>query len=143
MFFIIHLIFIRLDRFCYFMTVKRVEKPWGHEEWLEVNPRYVMKALFVDKGRSLSLQYHKIKEETIYVSSGVVEVTLGTIKDDGSYTLEPSMVLGRGEFVHIPPRRLHRFTASIDSILLEASTPELDDVVRLKDDYGREGTSAP
>jgi mannose-6-phosphate isomerase-like protein (cupin superfamily) len=118
-------------------VVARVEKPWGHEiHWARTN-RYVGKILHVRQGHALSLQYHERKEETIYVQAGRVRFEIGTA--DALDVLE----LGPGDAVHVRPGTVHRMTALEDADLLEASTPELDDVVRLEDRYGRKGTSTP
>jgi mannose-6-phosphate isomerase len=109
----------------------RVEKPWGHELIWAVTDRYVGKILHIEPGHVLSLQYHQKKDESIYVLRG--EIVLRIQQDD---TLIERR-LGEGEAFHIRPRVVHQFEAVIASDLLEASTPELDDVVRLKDRYGR------
>ena len=118
--------------------VRRVDKPWGHEEWFAlVDGLYCGKAIHVSEGHSLSLQYHERKEETISVQSGRLSVEVGL--DEGSldqFVLEP------GESIHLRPGVRHRVTALVDTVMLEASTSEVDDVVRLKDRYGRQGTSA-
>lgn len=116
-----------------------VDKPWGHEQiFALVEGKYCGKVLHVDAGHSLSLQYHRVKDEVIWVQQGTARVQVGD---------EPALLatldLGPGDAVHLPPGRIHRVTAVTDVVLLEASTTELDDVVRLADDYGREGTSAP
>ena len=115
-----------------------VDKPWGHEEIFAVTDRYVGKILFVRKGESLSLQFHERKEETLRVLDGVVEFLLGP---DMEHLVPETMTAGA--VVHIAPGTLHRMTAVEDCNLLEVSTTELDDVVRLEDRYGREGTSDP
>lgn len=109
----------------------RVEKPWGHEVIWAVTDRYVGKILHIEPGQVLSLQYHQKKDESIYVLRG--EIVLRIQNED---TLIERR-LGEGEAFHIRPRVVHQFEAVIASDLLEASTPELDDVVRLKDKYGR------
>ena len=116
--------------------MRRVDKPWGHEIIWAHTDRYVGKLLHINAGQSLSLQYHREKDETIYVQSGRIafehyaEGETPTISD-----------LGPGDSFHITPGLRHRMTATEDCDLLEASTPELDDVVRLEDRYGRAGTS--
>ncbi len=116
-----------------------MDKPWGHEELFAlVEGRYCGKALHVTGGHALSLQYHERKDEVIAVLSGRVRLEVGP-SEDALETFE----VGPGESVHLPPGMRHRVTALEDSVLLEASTTELDDVVRLEDRYGREGTSAP
>ena len=109
----------------------RVEKPWGYElRWAETN-RYVGKVIHVDAGRALSLQYHKVKEETILLWSGRIEFE---IEEDGQRVTRE---MTPGQSVHITPGTVHRMTAIEDSDLFEVSTPELQDVVRLEDRYGR------
>ncbi|CAN5440222.1 hypothetical protein BH18ACT1_BH18ACT1_13410 [soil metagenome] len=119
--------------------VRRVDKPWGHEELFAlVEGRYCGKALHVSEGQALSLQYHERKDEVIAVQSGRVRFEVGPTEAE----LE-AFDLGPGESVHLEPGVRHRVTALVDAVLLEASTTELDDVVRLEDRYGRKGTSAP
>jgi mannose-6-phosphate isomerase-like protein (cupin superfamily) len=120
------------------IEARRVNKPWGHEEIFAVTDRYVGKILFVKAGESLSLQYHEVKEETLRVLDGVVEFVTGDDPDRLG-----SDVLSEGAVFHIRPGTIHRMTAHTDCRLLEVSTPELNDVVRLEDRYGREGTSDP
>ena len=118
----------------------RVEKPWGHELIWARTDRYVGKILHVRKGESLSLQYHNVKEETIRIQSGRLLLEMGSADAAGELSrveLEP------GGVMHIPPRTVHRMTGLEDTDVLEVSTPELDDVVRLEDRYGRAGTSKP
>ncbi len=115
--------------------VKRVPKPWGYELIFGRTDRYVGKLLHIDKGESLSLQYHEMKEETLFVLSGELKLT---IEFEGD---RREIALRAGEAFHIPPRLIHRMLAVVDTDVVEASTPELDDVVRLEDRYGRAGTS--
>ena len=115
-------------------TVRRVEKPWGYELIWAHSGRYVGKILHINAGGALSYQYHRVKEETIYVLRGVL--TLHVSEDD---TAPRVMELREGEAFHITPGLRHRFQAKGEVDLLEASTPELDDVVRLEDLYGRAG----
>ena len=117
--------------------VKRVPKPWGYELIFGHTDRYVGKILHIDRGHSLSLQYHERKEETLFVVSGELELT---IESDGDRRIVP---LRAGEAFHIPPRLIHRMLAIEDTDVAEVSTPELDDVIRLEDRYGRTGSSAP
>ena len=117
--------------------VKRVPKPWGYELIFGHTDRYVGKILHIDRGHSLSLQYHEMKEETLFVVSGELELT---IESDGDRRIVP---LRAGQAFHIPPRLIHRMLAIEDTDVAEVSTPELDDVVRLEDRYGRTGTSTP
>ncbi|GAC1343878.1 MAG: hypothetical protein NVSMB29_17020 [Candidatus Dormibacteria bacterium] len=116
----------------------RVEKPWGYELRWAVTDRYLGKLLHIDTGHSLSLQYHTAKDETIFVSRG----ELGLILEDESGSL-CSHRLTAGMTARIPPGRRHRFFAVEEVDLFEVSSPEIDDVVRLEDNYGRAGTSAP
>lgn len=118
--------------------VRFVEKPWGREEIFAQTESYVGKVLFIRQGEALSLQYHERKEETLRVLQGEVEIVLGTDTE----ALEAE-VLRAGSVVHLPPRTLHRLVAVTDCQLLEVSTNHLDDVVRLDDRYGREGTNVP
>ncbi len=120
-------------------AVRRVDKPWGHEEiFALVDGRFCGKAIHVTEGHALSLQYHEHKEETISVQSGRLRVEVGLHED----SLE-QFDLEAGESIHLRPGVRHRVTALLDTVMLEASTTELDDVVRLEDRYGRQGTSAP
>jgi mannose-6-phosphate isomerase len=109
----------------------RVEKPWGYELIWARTDRYVGKILHVRKGHALSLQYHRAKDETVHLLSGRLELQTGEGAD------LDRRVLQTGESFHITPGLRHRMTALEDSDVLEASTPELDDVVRLEDRYGR------
>ena len=109
----------------------RVEKPWGHEIIWAKSDRYVGKILHIEPGHVLSLQYHNKKDETIYVMTGEIILRL----QQGETLIERRM--GEGESFHIKPKTIHQFEAVVSSDLLEASTPEIDDVVRLKDRYGR------
>jgi mannose-6-phosphate isomerase-like protein (cupin superfamily) len=112
--------------------VERVPKPWGHETIWARTDRYVGKILHVRAGESLSLQYHRVKDETIRVLSGALTFEVGPETGDRQVVR-----LGAGEGWHIPPGTRHRMTALEDTDILEVSTPELDDVVRLEDRYGR------
>ena len=118
---------------------RRVEKPWGHEIWWARTDRYVGKILHVTKGDSLSLQYHRVKDETILLQSG--RLLLETAPAEGE-PLRP-LEMKPGDVFHIRPGTVHRMTGIEDCEILEVSTPELDDVVRLEDRYGRAGTSKP
>ncbi|HEV7573902.1 MAG TPA: cupin domain-containing protein [Thermoanaerobaculia bacterium] len=124
------------DRFAN-LPVKRVPKPWGYELIFAKTERYVGKILHINRGESLSLQYHEIKEETLFVVGGELKLT---IEIDGDRREFP---LRAGEAFHIAPRMIHRMEAIEDTDIAEVSTPELDDVVRLEDRYGRTGTNAP
>ena len=118
--------------------VKHVPKPWGHETIWAHTDRYVGKILHINAGQALSVQYHERKDETVYLLAGemIYWVKIGDeeMRD---------MKLRQGEAFRITPGTIHYMEAITDCDVLEASTPELDDVVRLQDRYGREGTSAP
>jgi mannose-6-phosphate isomerase-like protein (cupin superfamily) len=116
-------------------STRRVEKPWGHELIWAHTDRYVGKVLVIETGKRLSLQKHLAKDESIYVVSGRLRLVLA----DESGTLQ-SHELGPGEHRRIPTGRVHRFEAIERATVMEVSTPELDDVVRIADDFGREGT---
>jgi mannose-6-phosphate isomerase-like protein (cupin superfamily) len=120
------------------IDVKRVSKPWGYEIIWAHTDRYCGKILHIKAGEQLSVQYHERKDETVYLLSGELRywVKLGE---------EPiqDVRLQVGDAFRITPGTIHYMEAVTDCDVLEASTPELDDVVRLKDRYGREGTSAP
>ncbi len=119
--------------------VKRQDKPWGHEELFAlVDGKFCGKAIHVTEGHALSLQYHEEKEEVISVQSGRLRCEIGLSED----ALEVFELLP-GESVHLRPGVRHRLTALVDTVMLEASTTQLHDVVRLEDRYGRQGTSAP
>jgi len=109
----------------------RVEKPWGHEVIWARTDRYVGKILHVEAGHVLSLQYHHKKDESIYVLSGEIVLRL----QQGETLIERRLT--QGEAFHILPKVVHQFEAVVTSDLIEASTPEIDDVVRLQDRYGR------
>lgn len=110
----------------------RIEKPWGYEELVYSGSNYVFKKLFMKEGEACSLQYHEKKHETVLIHSGRLRVSIGSSLDDIKDTiLEP------GETVVLAPGVLHRMTALEDCVYFESSTPELDDVIRLDDRYGR------
>jgi mannose-6-phosphate isomerase len=113
--------------------VRRVDKPWGHEvHFAFVDGKYCGKELHIDAGHALSLQYHEVKEETVAVQTGRLLFHVGKHVDDlDEFELLP------GEAVHLAPGTIHRMTAIVDTVVLEASTTELTDVVRLEDRYGR------
>jgi mannose-6-phosphate isomerase len=121
-------------------TTKRVDKPWGYEIWWARTERYVGKILHVNKGESLSLQYHNVKDETIMIQSGLLLFQTRPAGEEGELR---QLEMRPGDVFHITPGTLHRMTALEDCDILEVSTPELDDVVRLEDRYGRAGTSKP
>ena len=111
---------------------KIIEKPWGREEVIEINNSYMMKKLTMFAGHRCSTQFHNFKKETIYVLSGKLKISYGQ-----SLNELKSSIFCSGDTITIPPMQVHRMEALEDSIYLEASTPELDDVVRLVDDYKR------
>jgi mannose-6-phosphate isomerase len=115
---------------------RRVPKPWGHELIWAHTERYVGKVLVIEAGKRLSLQRHEVKDESIYVLSGRLRLLLED--DAGEVRTEE---LGPGDHKRVETGRIHRYEAIERVELMEVSTPELDDVVRLEDDYGREGTS--
>ncbi len=113
---------------------RKTEKPWGYELLFALTPQYAGKLIFVAKGHRLSLQYHSQKDETILVQQGKALLEVGGA--DGKLK---SVTLKVGDSIHLPPMTKHRLQALEDTILFEVSTPELDDVTRLADDYGRAG----
>jgi len=113
----------------------RVDKPWGYELRWGITDRYAAKVLHIKKGEALSLQYHERKDEFLYVVKGAVDIELGG--PDGG--LEKHRMQA-GDTLHITPGTRHRITAVEDTDIFEVSTPEIDDVVRLEDRYGRAGT---
>jgi mannose-6-phosphate isomerase len=110
----------------------KIDKPWGWEEIIEHNDKYVVKKLFMKEGHQCSLQYHKFKTETIVVLEGKLK-----IKIDEDIHNECNAVFNPYEEITIVPLVTHRMYGETDCLYLECSTPELDDVVRVKDDYGR------
>jgi mannose-6-phosphate isomerase len=116
----------------------RVEKPWGHELWWALTDSYAGKILHVARGHRLSLQFHETKDESAYLLSGRLLLSKGSSEDD----LE-TVELEAGATWRNVPGEVHTIEAIDDCEILEVSTPELEDVVRLTDSYGREGTSAP
>lgn len=116
---------------------ERVPKPWGHELIWALTDRYCGKILVIEAGRRLSLQRHEVKDETILVLGGRLRLTL---EDDGGEIRQEE--LGPGESRRVATGRIHRYEAIERVELVEVSTPELDDVERLEDDFGREGTNA-
>src|SRR5438132_7544964 len=109
----------------------RVEKPWGYELHWAKTERYVGKLIHVNAGHALSLQYHNMKDETIYLHSGRLLFEIQEGPQIVNRELHP------GERVHITPKTIHRMTAIADRDIFDASTPDLDDVIRLQDRYGR------
>ena len=120
------------------LRARVVDKPWGHEEVFAETPHYVGTILFIRQGEALSLQYHEVKEETLRVLDGKLELVVGPDVD----SLETHL-LESGAVFHVSPGTLHRMIGVSDCRLLEVSTNHLDDVVRLEDRYGRRGTNAP
>jgi quercetin dioxygenase-like cupin family protein len=113
---------------------KRVEKPWGHEVWWAQTPQYAGKILVVKEGQALSVQLHRQKDESSYLFSGRMRLRSGASKEH----LE-ERILEPGESWRIEPGTIHSVEALEDSVIFEVSTPQLDDVVRLSDRYGRAG----
>ena len=113
------------------LPVKK-EKPWGYELLYALTENYAGKIIHVKKGHRLSLQFHQDKEETMYFYSGLARVETGQDADN----LE-QFTIREGEHLHLPPGTCHRIEALEDTVILEVSTPQLEDVVRLADDYGR------
>jgi mannose-6-phosphate isomerase len=126
-----------IDRFSF--DPQKVEKPWGWELIWALTDDYCGKILFVKAGESLSLQFHNVKDESWYVLEGRARLELGQA---GEGMLEEA-VIAPGEAFRFRPGTVHRVTALEDTRILEVSTPHLDDVVRLEDNYGREGTTKP
>ena len=112
---------------------KLVEKPWGYEIIWAMADKYVGKILHINSGHSLSRQYHKVKEETIRVLSGSMNLEISNADN----TQVQVFNLKSGDVFHISPQTIHRMVALEDTDVVEVSTPELDDVVRLEDKYGR------
>jgi mannose-6-phosphate isomerase-like protein (cupin superfamily) len=117
-----------------FEQPKRVEKPWGYELWWAHNERYVGKLLHIKAGSQLSLQYHVEKDETIHLFRGQMVLVLGDVKNLVDHPMR------EGDSYRVKPGTVHRMRAVTDCDVLEVSTPEVDDVVRVQDDYGRKGT---
>ena len=117
----------------------RVEKPWGHELIWAKAEDYAGKLLFVRAGHALSLQFHREKDESWYVLEGRAELELG---EAGQAVLQTEIV-GAGAAFRFRPGTVHRVRALVDTTILEVSTPQLEDIVRLEDRYGREGTTQP
>ena len=117
--------------------MRRVEKPWGYELIWAETPRYVGKILHITAGHRLSRQYHERKDETFLVHAGEMDLEVGRGSAATTIRMRPL------ESFHCPPGTVHRMIAVTDVDVVEVSTPELDDVVRLEDAYGREGTSKP
>jgi mannose-6-phosphate isomerase len=126
-----------LDRWAF--DPRRVEKPWGWELIWAHAEDYVGKILFIGAGHSLSLQFHREKDESWYVACGRAELQLG----DAGDALLNTEIIRPGACFRFRPGTVHKLRALEDTMIYEVSTPQLDDVVRLEDDYGRAGTSEP
>jgi mannose-6-phosphate isomerase len=119
---------------------RKVEKPWGYELWWALTDRYAGKLLHLKRGESLSLQYHNVKDETILLQAGRLLFETRPAGEAGELR---RIEMKPGDVFHITPGVLHRMTGIEDCDIVEVSTPELDDVVRLEDRYGRAGTVKP
>ena len=117
---------------------RHVPKPWGSEQIWALTERYCGKVIRISAGKRLSLQRHDRKEESLIVLRGTLRLHL-----EDAEGIVRVVELGPGESAHVDTHRIHRFEAATDVELVEVSTPEIDDVERLEDDFGREGTSAP
>ncbi len=113
-------------------TIERIEKPWGYELLWAKTDHYVAKILVVRAGHSLSLQYHRQKEETMFLEAGECSIETGPTPDDLK-----RIEFSPGNVFHIPPGLIHRIHAKTDCRIFEVSTPHLNDVIRLDDNYGR------
>ncbi len=115
--------------------MRRIEKPWGYElVWAETD-RYVGKVLHIRAGQRLSRQYHRVKDETLMVQAGEMDLEVGPAGSAETRRMKP------GDVFHVIPGTIHRMIGVTDVDVIEVSTPEIDDVVRLEDVYGREGTT--
>lgn len=112
--------------------MKKINKPWGHEILIEKNKHYMFKELKMNKGHQCSLQFHNKKIETIYIIKGKLRIYIGKNKKKLK-----SKLYKQGQTITIIPKTIHRMRAETTSVYLEASTPELKDVVRIEDDYRR------
>lgn len=112
--------------------IKIVKKPWGEEQWFAHTKKYAGKILIIKKGYRLSLQYHKVKDETLLLQKGVLKLTIETKAGKIS-----TKKVKAGYIFHVPPKVKHRMQALKDCCLIEVSTPQLWDVVRVEDDYNR------
>ncbi len=117
------------------LTRKKVNKPWGYEDRWAITERYLGKVLHIEAGQRLSLQYHEKKDESVYVLDGVLIIEHRSLEDEKL----KHMVLEKGDTYRIEPLTVHRFSAPklSHATVIEVSTGEIDDVVRLEDDYGR------
>ena len=121
------------------VEVRHVPKPWGHETIWAHTERYVGKILHVKAGHALSVQYHERKDETVHLLRGELKYW---VQLPGEAAMHDQLLVAGASF-RITPGTIHYMEAVTDCDVLEASTPELDDIVRLQDRYGREGTTAP
>lgn len=112
--------------------MRKVNKPWGYELIWAENPKYLGKILHVMAGKRLSLQYHKVKDETIMVKKGTMKLEFGSSQNELQY-----VEMNEGDSYHIRPGLLHRMSAITDCEIIEVSTSEIADVVRVQDDHGR------
>lgn len=126
------LLFLRMKNFLRRIVIR--QKPWGREIWFAWTQKYAGKILEIKKGHRFSLQYHEKKCETQFLVKGKVKFSIG--KNPKKLT---SRILTSGQKIDIPPRMIHRAHALTDAVLFEVSSPELDDVIKLADDYGRTG----
>jgi mannose-6-phosphate isomerase-like protein (cupin superfamily) len=110
----------------------KTDKPWGYEELLESNEFYVVKRLFMKQGCRCSLQYHNYKHETIYVLEGELKITIGN-----NINCLQDVIYTKGQYIAIQNKVIHRMEGNTDCLYLESSTNQLDDIVRIKDDYAR------
>jgi mannose-6-phosphate isomerase len=115
------------------VDARQIEKPWGYELIWALTDDYCGKLLFVRAGHALSLQYHEVKDESWYVQQGRAELELGAVDSEQRSVRE----IRPGDCLHFPPRTVHRLRALEDTTIFEVSTTQLEDVVRLADEYGR------
>ena len=125
-----------LSRFAF--EPERVEKPWGWELIWAYSEQYVGKLLFVKAGQALSKQFHNVKDESWYFHEGRAQLELNAPGE----AVEKTEVVGPGAAFRLKPGTVHKLTALEDTLVIEVSTPHLDDIVRVEDRYGREGTTA-
>lgn len=109
------------------LSCQLIKKPWGHEVWFAENDKYAGKILHINKGFRLSLQYHKVKHETLYISTGKCKMTIN----------DRIVLAGPGECFEIKPGTKHRIEAINECEIFEVSTSQLDDVIRIEDDFDR------
>lgn len=119
---------------CILRKVVTKPKPWGREIWFAWTPQYAGKILEINKGHRFSLQYHERKNETQFILKGKIKLTMGPDEKNLKHR-----ILSQGQKIEIPAGLIHRVHALEKAVLLEVSSPELDDVVKLSDDYGRTG----